>query len=291
MTSARIEKRLAVVAFFSSVIACGESPHEVAPAYASIDDLPECNPEQPTFECLKRLFLPLRGTHWPFASRAVSAAYERGSTQVLPGWALTALHVIDANAPPGQPANCYAPDFEFAVAGEPIELADCGRFLFLGGHRQAMACKAAGESLLTCVDKVPVAETFDIGLTAAAPRAGSLEVRTDVRVGERVFLVGDPAFLFYLDDEQVNWFSERYPVVSSGRVLELDDRGMVISNLAFSGNSGGPVLDDAGRIVGIAYSKIGYLRSEGTPTHRELPNHRTLAVRIDERMKAGIDSE
>src|SRR5688572_7360861 len=81
--------------------------------------------------------------------------------------------------------------------------------------------------------------------------SGRLEYTGEV--GERVFIVGNPSFLFFNDGDEASWFSELYPLVSSGRVLALDGRGMVISNLAYPGNSGGPVLDAQGRIVGVAY--------------------------------------
>jgi hypothetical protein len=104
-----------------------------------------------------------------------------------------------------------------------------------------------------------------------------------------VFIVGNPGFLLSsLTSEQTAWFDSRYPLVSSGKVLVLDGRGMVISNLAFQGNSGGPVLDRSGRAVGVAYTKISDPRALGTPTDPALAGYRTVAVRIDSEMKARI---
>jgi hypothetical protein len=294
--SMRLSRWFVLVAGVALVAACGEAPaRRTVPAHPSIDDAPECVPERPSFDCLKRLFLPLRGTDWPFEREAVERAYvyrDGAATQVAPGWNLTALHVLDGPiSSTGRLADCYAPAFEFAEAGDVIERDLCGTFLFLGGHPQSAACETSGESLTSCVDRVPISETFDIGLVAALVSSGTLEVRTDVQIGEEVFIVGNPGFLLFLTDDQATWFSNRYPLVSAGRVLALDGRGMVISNLAFTGNSGGPVLDTSGRLVGVVYTKVHDLRvlDPPTPTDPTLSDHRTVAVRIDERIKARIE--
>jgi hypothetical protein len=285
---------MALAAWSAGTAACGEAQPPVATqAHPSIDDLLECDPGRPSFECLKRIFLPLRDTAWPFTRDAVDRAYvyEQGAaTQVAPGWNLTALHVLDGPiSSTGVLADCYAPAFEFAEPGEVIERDPCGTFLFLGGHPQSAACEAARESLTTCVDRVPVGEAFDIGLVAAPERTGALEVRTDLEVGEEVFIVGNPGFLLHVTEDQANWFSSRYPLVSSGRVLAVDGRGMIISNLAFTGNSGGPVIDAKGRLVGVVYTKLSDLRALNTPTDALLPDHRTVAVRIDAQIKDRIE--
>lgn len=264
---------------------------ETTKQYLTIDDLPECAPEHPSLDCVEKLFLPLLDTEWPFDRARVERAYTLGATEILPGWHLTALHVRQANGGGGPLPDCYAAEFEFAEPGARIDRGECGTFLFLGGHPQTAACKASGERLGRCVDKVPVAEAFDIGVVAGPSNGSTLEVRTDVQVGEEVFIVGHPSFLGVLNDSELNQFLPRYPLVSSGRVLKLDGRGMVISNLAFVGNSGGPVLDREGRIVGVVYTKVGFLRLEGAPTDPALADHRTVAVRIDAAMKARIDAE
>lgn len=257
--------------------------------HATIDDLPQCNPQRPSAACLAQLFLPLRETEWPFDAIAVDKAFESGATEVLPGWMLTAMHVRQASS--SEPLDCYAANFEFAPPGQPIDRGDCGVFLFLGGHPQSAACKITGELLTFCVDRVPVAEAFDIGLVAGPPSGSTLEIRTDVQEDEEVFIVGDPSFLGLLSGDEYNRLFSKPPLVSSGKVLKLDGRGMVLSNLAFIGNSGGPVLDRAGRIVGVVYTTIALLRQQGTPTDPTLADHRTVAVRVDEAMKARIDQE
>ncbi|MGC4093203.1 MAG: serine protease [Polyangiaceae bacterium] len=264
-----------------------------SPQYASIDDLPQCDPKAPSGECLKQLFLPLKDTQWPFDGARVAAAYTAGEFQVLSGWDLTALHVLDGRVSlAGKVPNCYAEAFEYAASGSTIERPNCGSLLFLGGHPRSVACGKEGITLLDCVDQVPVAETFDIGLVAANPTAARLEVRADVQVGEEVFAVGNPGFLLSgADQSTVNYLHDHYPLVSSGKVLQVDGRGIVISNLAFPGNSGGPLLDRQGRVVGVVYTRIRDLREQGTPTNEALADSRTVAVRIESQVKTFIDAK
>jgi len=259
------------------------------PKFRSIDDVVGCDPQGPDFPCLQELFLPLLEQEWPFDRDRVARAYVPGGFYVLPGWKLTALHVIEG-IQMGM-GECYTGAFEFAGPEEQIELPGCGSFLFKGGHPTALECQARQEPLASCVDMVPIAEAWDIGLVASSEAEAFLEVRDDVQVGEEVFLVGVPSFLLYLDDEQLAWFESRYPLVSSGRVLAIDGRSIVISALAFPGNSGGPVLDKDGKAVGVAYTKINDVRSLGVETDPSLEAHRTVAVRIDSEMKARIEAE
>lgn len=259
------------------------------PRYESIDDVAGCDPERPDFPCLQALFLPLLEQEWPFDRDRVARAYVPGGFHVLPGWKLTALHVIEG-IQMGM-GECYTGGFEFAEPQKRIEIPGCGSFLFKGGHSTALECQARQDPLAYCVDLVPIAEAWDIGLVASPEAEAFLEVRDDVRVGEEVFLVGVPSFLLYLDEEQLAWFDARYPLVSSGRVLAIDGRSIVISALAFPGNSGGPVLDRDGKAVGVAYTKISDVRSLGVATDASLEGHRTVAVRIDSEMKARIEAE
>lgn len=259
------------------------------PKFKSIDDAAGCDPESPDFPCLQELFLPLLEQEWPFDRDRVARAYVPGGFHVLPGWKLTALHVIEG-IQMGM-GECSTGAFEFAAPQEQIDLPGCGSFLFKGGHPTALECQARQEPLSTCVDMVPISEAWDIGLVASPEVDAFLEVRDDVQVGEEVFLVGVPSFLLYVDDEQLAWFEARYPLVSSGRVLAIDGRSIVISALAFPGNSGGPVLDKDGKAVGVAYTKIHDVRSLGVETDPSLEEHRTVAVRIDSEMKARIDAE
>jgi hypothetical protein len=282
---------LAILAL--ALAGCTAEPYPAASPYPSIDDLPECDGDQPSAECLKKLFLPLNDTPWPFDRERVNAAYSPDEFQVVPGWDLTALHVLDGRvSSDGRVPNCYAPEFLYAPPGEVIERPNCGELLVLGGHPRSAACETEGLSLLSCVDEVPLGETFDIGLVKAERREATLEVRDDVKVGEEVFAIGRPGFLLLgLDAESLQSLESGYPLVSAGKVLEVNGRGLVVSNLAYPGNSGGPLVDRDGRVVGVLYSKVRDLRSAGTPTDPQLPGYRTLAVAIGSEMKARIEAE
>jgi len=283
----------AVAILALAVAGCTADPYPAAEPYPSIDELPECNGDEPSAECLKKLFLPLNDTPWPFDRERVNAAYSPDEFQVLPGWDLTALHVLDGRvSSDGNVPNCYAPEFTYAPPGEVIERPNCGDMLFLGGHPRSAECEAEGVSLLECVDEVPFAETFDIGLVKAERREATLEVRDDVKVGEEVFAIGRPSFLLLdLDSASLQSLESDYPLVSAGKVLAVNGRGLVISNLAYPGNSGGPIVDREGRVVGVLYSRVRDLRAVGTPMDPKLPNYRTLAVAIDAEMKARIEAE
>jgi hypothetical protein len=274
-------------------LAACSSGHRASAPYPSIDDLPECDGENPSAACIKKLFLPLRDGAWPFDRERVNAAYSPDEFQVLPGWDLTALHVLDGRVwSRGMTPNCYAPEFQYAAPGEVIARPNCGDLLFLGGHPRSAECEREGISLGQCVDQVLVAETFDIGLVRAEPRQATLELRDDVQEGEEVFAVGRPGFILLgFDTETLQSLEAGYPLVSAGKVLEVDGRGLVISNLAYPGNSGGPLLDRNGRVVGVVYSRVRDLRSEGTATNPELAGHRTLAIAIDAEMKRRIEAE
>lgn len=291
-TRARWTERAGIVLALA-VVGCAPEPYPADSPYPSIDDLSECDGNAPSAECLKKLFLPLNETPWPFDRERVNAAYSPDQFQVLPGWDLTALHVLDGRvSTDGGVPNCYAPEFLFAPPGEVIDRPNCGKLLVLGGHPRSAECETEGLSLLACVDEVPLTETFDIGLVEAEPRAAALEVRDDVKVGEEVFAIGRPGFLLLgLDPGTMQTLESGYPLVSSGKVLEVNGRGLVISNLAYPGNSGGPIVDREGRVVGVLYSRVRDLRSAGTSTSPALADYRTLAVAIDSEIKARIEAE
>jgi hypothetical protein len=218
-----------------------------------IDELSSCDPEQPGFECLRRLFLPLAEHDWPFDADAVGRAWVPNAVFVLPAAKLTALHVIDAKLQQqpdvaSHPPDCYAGEATFSPPGEILAKENCADFLFLGGSPTSLECQREGVGMWACTDRATVPDTFDIGLVAAEAGAGYLDVTAEAEVGEDVFLVGNPPFLLEAPGEQAqvaSWFEHRYPVVSSGKVLAIDGGAIVVSNLAFPGNSGGPLLNRA----------------------------------------------
>jgi S1-C subfamily serine protease len=88
----------------------------------------------------------------------------------------------------------------------------------------------------------------DVALIKATPKAVALPIRrTPVQVGESVFAIGTP-----LRKEFANTLTRG--VVSATR--ELEGQSMIQSDVAVDhGNSGGPLLDEQGRIVAITVSR------------------------------------
>ncbi len=292
-----LERRASVVLGLSllggSFIACGDAgpsaESNVPPTAVSIDEVPECGPEQPDYECLRQLFLPLTDHDWPFDAETVAAAYEPGAFQILPEWKMTALHVLEAMQ--GTIAGCGLDRYQISEPGGVLELP-CGDFLLVGGHEHVSTCEAEGVQQAYCVDEVPFSEAFDIAVVPAPRKSAILPLRDDVRVGEQVFIVGVPSFILALEEaSEQEALESQYPLVSTGTVLALDGTGMVISNLAYPGNSGGPVIDREGRVVGVAYSRVDHLRAAGTTVDDSIADHRTVAVRITESIRSRIELE
>ncbi|MEO0601661.1 MAG: serine protease [Myxococcota bacterium] len=91
-------------------------------------------------------------------------------------------------------------------------------------------------------------------LTAATPLSGGLSLGTAPRVGEAITVIGHPfggnppgGFLA----GTLRWS------VSTGRVAAVGDRSLQVDATVAPGNSGGPVIDDDGRVVGIVSRRIG----------------------------------
>ncbi len=254
------------------------------PDLKTLGDVPTCDPVEPSYACIAQLFLPLDDYQWPFDAAAVGAAYADLGTHVSADYKLTALHAVAGLSP--FPADCLIDDFAFGSPAAHIALPGCGDFLFAGGHPQSAICYAAMTNIFECVDQVPIPEAFDIGAQYVPGGTPAPVAPTDAVEGEDVFIVGTPIF-FWLTTAEQEALAASYPLVSYGQVIAVDGRGIVISNLAFNGNSGGPILRADG-IVGVAYTKVGDIRGQGTPTDPALLDEQTVGVRLDATLRAAL---
>jgi hypothetical protein len=252
----------------------------------TLSDLPNCDPETPDMDCLSKLFVPLGKLDAPFDTERISAAFGFNGFYVAPEWRLTNLHVVEATA--SLPFACFFPEFRFAEGHEPLRGPGCGEFLFAGGHPLAPACRQSSTFMATCVDRVPIAEAFDIILQRAARSRAYLETSASPPVvGRNVYLVSQPYF-DWLNEQDRATLSLRGPLVSFGRVEYVEGRGMAVSNLGFAGSSGGALLNERGEVLGILYSVVHDLRAQGVPLPKKLDDHYGIAVVLNAKMKAII---
>jgi len=239
-----------------------------------------CHVAEPDVACVLAMFRPLDGGGWPFDAARVAAAMGTNETAVAPGWSLTAHHVLEADS--AFPYHCFFADWRYADAGQPFTGPGCGELLVGGGHPHAPTCLGT-TPMHTCVDQVPFSEAFDLVLHRSPARAAQLDPAPAApRVGDTVYLVGSPHLLWLTPAEKA---ALSYPLVSQGRVLALSGRGLVTSAAAYPGNSGGPLLDARGAVVGVIYTRIGDLRARGTATPPELEDWHSVGVLVDARTR------
>lgn len=208
----------------------------------------------------------------PFDRAAVAKAMGTNESAVASGWDLTAHHVLEANIAIGT-YDCFFAEFRYAVDGTPLSGPGCGQMLVAGGHPHALDCKAKGTPMRACVDEVPFAEAFDLFVAkSAAPRDGVLDLAAALpSAGDRVYVVGYAAFA-WLPADQRQSLASLYPFVSSGKVLRAEGRGIVTNAPAVGGSSGGPMLDAAGKVLGVVSTVVRDERARGTAVPAELPD-------------------
>jgi hypothetical protein len=246
------------------------------------DDLPDCQvaltPDN--VACATKLFAPLDGPPWPFDSKLVGATitslHGGAATYVAPTWQLTAEHVL--------PASCLFPaTYRYATDGVPFELgAGCGPFLMVGGNSQQADC--IKDQLGGCWDIVELEAISDICLVAASAGSPSYLPPSPgaPQLGDQVYVVGYPGF---------NWSAEQRPqyqppLVSSGKVIALLGNNLILSAAAYHGNSGGPVLNAQGQIVGVLSQLVVDVRRRGVaPVPAELPDYYSGATLIDDQTR------
>ena len=72
------------------------------------------------------------------------------------------------------------------------------------------------------------------------------------------------------------------PLVSAGKVIDVQGRALIMSAAAFSGDSGGAVLNARGEIVGVLSSIVHDVRGVGIVALPEsLPDYYSISTLID----------
>ena len=104
------------------------------------------------------------------------------------------------------------------------------------------------------------------------------------QVGDWVFAVGWP-FLRWLPDEQRADLRSGIPLVSMGRIIAVSDNGIIHDIPTFSGNSGGPVLNEAGEVLGVLYTLVSHQRAMGTPAPPQFLDHYSVSTRLNARQR------
>ena len=246
------------------------------------DDLPDCQVTltSDNVACAMKLFAPLEGPPWPFDSKLVAAAVTQlhggAATYVAPDWQLTVEHILPTSCP-------FPAAYEYATNGMPFDLgAGCGPFLMVGGNPQEADCVKS--NLTDCWDFVALDQISDICLIAAsAPSPWYLQPSAAVpQRGDQVFVVGDPGF---------NWSAEQrrqypLPLVSSGKVIAVLGRNLILSAPAFHGDSGGAVLNAQGQIVGVLSQLVADVRQRGVATVPDsLADYYSGATLIDDQAR------
>jgi hypothetical protein len=248
-----------------------------------VTDLPECLEKLEKIyegtmsssemtECWRKTFVPLDDADLPFAVENIASS-GINNFYVAPKYKVAALHM-------GYP--CFIASYEFFDSPHAIE--GCGRALFIGGNPEAIRCKNESIPMATCVDRVPPSEAFDIGLFESPLSSSYIETNTSSPgLGDLVYIVGHPGVVYHHIPEYVG-----RPLVSVGKVVDLEGRGLVIDALAHSGNSGGPILDEQGNALGIVYTGVRMIQANGVEVKKSLGRWDTVGVRFTEDIKVAF---
>ena len=81
------------------------------------------------------------------------------------------------------------------------------------------------------------------------------------------------------------------PLVSHGRIMQVDGRALIMSAAAFSGDSGGAVLNADGQLVGVLSSIVGDVCEVGVVTLPDsLPDYYSISPALDEPTHAVVNA-
>ncbi len=257
--------------------------------YKSWEEFSECSPEEPDLDCIKKIFIPLSEGNFPFDREIVGSAFQRNETYIAPNWQLTAIHVLEANIQLGNISGCFFKEDQFANP-DIISCPGVGSMLFIGGHPQTEICKNSNTSMAVCVDQVPLNESFDFAIVKAPVSEIYLQIASkNPAIGEQVFLVSNPGFswLTIVEQEQL---ATTYPLVSTGKVIEVQGRSIITNTLAYAGSSGGVLINSNGEVLGVASTLIGHIRNQGVDIFESLSDYYTVFVGFTEKARSVVNN-
>ncbi len=245
------------------------------------EDYPECNSIEPDYECIKKMFTPLLDGEFPFDYKKVNNAFKTNETYIAPDWQLTALHVLEANLMLGTFEKCYFEEDQYADS-DPFNCPGVGTMLLAGGHTHTLSCKESQTSMGECVDQVPLSEVFDIAIVKAPTSEFYLQVaKQQPSIDDCVYLISNPNF-YWLAKEQREQLENSYPLVSSGKIIDIQGRAIITNTRAFNGSSGGVLLNERGEVLGVASSLIGHIRRQEVFVPEPLSDYYTVIVGFNE---------
>ena len=235
---------------------------------------------EPSLVCIKNMFHPLEqyAGELPVEKIKKALSSKQGGFFVSPRWRINAIHVIEANSK--YPTDCGFNQFMYS--DKPVRMrGTCGIALFYGGHPETIECKKNFLHMGECVDQVPLREAFDIALVGDPFESEYLEVGNPPQVGDKIYIVGTP-HLNWLPHEFLQQFYQKYPVVSEGKVMAIVGNSIIVDAPAFGGNSGGPLLNQQGQVIGVISTSVGHVKVRSVIPFKQ---HYISAVRFNTKMR------
>ncbi len=212
--------------------------------------------------------------------RSVGIAEDGQITPQLAASLQTALAISKRQASNFSPASPQ--NLKLAATGSGFYVSNAG--LLLTNYHVVQGCKSV--SIPGGVVSVIAADPEnDLAVLSTPPRTGdvaTLRINPAVRAGERVVAVGFPLAGFLAGQANVTTGD-----VSSLAGIRDDSRYLQITAPVQTGNSGGPLFDASGNIIGVVSAKLDAIKVAGVTG--DIPENVNFALNISV-VRAFLDS-